>query len=45
MMIILLAMVLDWAELHQTELLAAWDMCQNKQISDAIKKSGEWVLK
>lgn len=24
-------LVLDWAELHQTELLADWDLCQTKQ--------------
>ena len=24
-----LELVLDWAELHQTELLKDWDLCQN----------------
>ena len=24
-----LELVLDWAELHQTELLKNWDLCQN----------------
>lgn len=26
-----LNLVLDWTELHQAELLEAWDMCQAKQ--------------
>ena len=25
------SLVLDWAELHQTELLNDWDLCQTKQ--------------
>ena len=25
------SLVLDWAELHQTELLNEWDLCQTKQ--------------
>lgn len=24
-------LVLDWAELHQSELLADWELCQNHQ--------------
>jgi hypothetical protein len=24
-------LVLDWAELHQTELLRDWDLCQQRQ--------------
>jgi hypothetical protein len=26
-----LSLVLDWAELHQAELLADWELCRNKQ--------------
>lgn len=26
-----LELVLDWAELHQTELLADWNLCQQQQ--------------
>jgi len=26
-----LDLVLDWAELHQKELIQDWDLCQNKQ--------------
>ena len=26
-----LGLVLDWAELHQTELLADWDLCRAQQ--------------
>ena len=31
-----LELVLDWAELHQDELLADWDLCQQHQQPDAI---------
>ncbi|MEI9903110.1 MAG: DUF4160 domain-containing protein [Asticcacaulis sp.] len=31
-----LNLVLDWAELHQAELLADWDLCQNMQQPQAI---------
>ena len=26
-----LGLVLDWAELHRSELLADWNLCRNKQ--------------
>ncbi|MDD2776500.1 MAG: DUF4160 domain-containing protein [Gallionella sp.] len=29
-------LVLDWAELHQAELLADWDLCQNNRHPEAI---------
>jgi len=29
-------LVLDWAELHQAELIDDWDLCQNKQLPRAI---------
>lgn len=29
-------LVLDWAELHQAELLADWDLCQAKQQPNPI---------
>ena len=31
-----LELVLDWAELHQDELLADWDLCQQHQQPAAI---------
>lgn len=31
-----LNLVLDWAELHQAELLADWDLCQNMEQPKAI---------
>ena len=31
-----LELVLDWAELHQEELLACWQLCQNKQQPNKI---------
>ena len=30
-------LVLDWAELHQKELLLDWDRCQNKQQPQPIE--------
>ena len=30
-------LVLDWAELHQDELLRDWDLCQNHQQPDIIQ--------
>lgn len=30
-------LVLDWAELHQQELLQDWDLCQNKQHPQPIE--------
>lgn len=29
-------LVLDWAELHQAELLVDWDLCQNNRHPEAI---------
>ncbi len=29
-------LVLDWAELHQAELLEDWDLCQQKQMPRPI---------
>ncbi len=29
-------LVLDWAELHQSELLRDWDLCQSNQQPDSI---------
>lgn len=29
-------LVLDWAELHQAELLADWDLCQSNQHPNPI---------
>ncbi len=26
-----LALILDWAELHQNELLSDWNLCENKE--------------
>ena len=31
-----LNLTLDWAELHQNELLEAWELCQNKQPPNKI---------
>jgi len=31
-----LELVLDWAELHQTDLLNNWDQCQQHQAPDPI---------
>ena len=30
-------LVLDWAELHQQELLRDWELCQNKQHPQPIE--------
>ncbi|MFZ5483834.1 MAG: DUF4160 domain-containing protein [Pseudomonadota bacterium] len=30
-------LVLDWAELHQAELLEDWALCQSKQMPKAIE--------
>ena len=30
-------LVLDWAELHQSELLRDWELCQNRQQPDEIQ--------
>lgn len=30
-------LVLDWAELHQAELLEDWDLCQQKQMPRPIE--------
>ena len=30
-------LVLDWAELHQAELLEDWDLCQDKQMPRPIE--------
>ncbi|MGY6275593.1 DUF4160 domain-containing protein [Methylomonas sp. MgM2] len=30
-------LVLDWAELHQSELLLDWELCQNHQQPDEIQ--------
>jgi hypothetical protein len=30
-------LVLDWAELHQAELLEDWDLCQSKQMPKLIQ--------
>jgi Domain of unknown function (DUF4160) len=32
-----LELVLDWAELHQDELIEDWNLCQNKQLPKKIK--------
>ena len=32
-----LELILDWAELHQSELLADWDLCQEKQAPNKIE--------
>ncbi|MCX7121562.1 MAG: DUF4160 domain-containing protein [Gammaproteobacteria bacterium] len=32
-----LALVLDWAELHQAELLADWDLCQQSMLPKKIE--------
>ena len=29
-------LVLDWAELHQTELLVDWELCQDNQHPNSI---------
>ncbi len=31
-----LSLILDWAELHQKELLANWDLCEGKQKPNKI---------
>lgn len=31
------ALVLDWAEMHQAELIEDWDLCQAKQHPKAIR--------
>lgn len=31
------ALVLDWAEIHQAELIEDWDLCQAKQHPKAIR--------
>lgn len=32
-----LNLVLDWAELHQKELLENWDLCENKEHPNKIE--------
>lgn len=32
-----LELVLDWAELHQEELLEDWELCQSKQLPKKIE--------
>ncbi len=32
-----LSLVLDWAELHQQELLDDWDLCQKMELPKKIK--------
>lgn len=32
-----LELILDWAELHQSELLIDWNLCQNKQAPNKIE--------
>lgn len=32
-----LELILDWAELHQDELLEDWELCQNKQSPKKIE--------
>jgi hypothetical protein len=32
-----LGLVLDWAELHQSELLKDWELCQTKQQPNKIQ--------
>lgn len=32
-----LELVLDWAELHQSELLIDWDLCQSKKQPNKIQ--------
>jgi hypothetical protein len=32
-----LNLVLDWAELHQKELLIDWDLCSNKEMPNKIQ--------
>ena len=32
-----LSLILDWAELHQKELLADWDLCTQKQRPNKIE--------
>ena len=31
------SLVLDWAEIHQNELLNDWNLCQNEQLPKPIK--------
>ena len=32
-----LGLVLDWAELHRSELMRNWELCQTKQAPNKIK--------
>lgn len=32
-----LELILDWAELHQTELLTDWYLCKERQVPEAIE--------
>jgi len=32
-----LELILDWAELHQSELLIDWNLCQEKQVPHKIE--------
>jgi hypothetical protein len=32
-----LSLILDWAELHQKELLLDWELCMKKQIPNKIE--------
>lgn len=32
-----LELILDWAELHQSELLDDWNLCQEKQVPRNIE--------
>ena len=32
-----LSLILDWAELHQAELLADWELCTKKQMPNKIE--------
>ena len=32
-----LELIFDWAELHQSELLNGWNLCQKKQVPDKIE--------